>query len=363
MTMALVGFGTAVPEHAITQEEAVELHSTLCEIDPDRSRTLRALYRRSGVSRRHSVLLDKSCGPLLGRQTFYPPARDDADEGPATAQRMERYEAHAPALATAAAASALRAAGLRASDVTHVVTVSCTGFAAPGIDTRLIEALGLPPTTQRTHVGFMGCHGALNGLRVAESLVRADPDAVVLMCSVELCSLHFAYGWNPEMMVPNALFADGAAAVVGRAAPGNGDDWRIASSATLLIPDSGRDMSWRIGDHGFRMTLSARVPDLVAGGLGDWLRGWLGANGLEVGDVGSWAVHPGGPRILGAVERAAGLTPDRTRVSRGVLADFGNMSSATVLFTLDRLRSEGAPGPCVALALGPGLVAEAMLIV
>jgi predicted naringenin-chalcone synthase len=276
---------------------------------------------------------------------------------------MERYEAHAPALATEAATAALRDAGLDGGDVTHVVTVSCTGFVAPGVDTRLIEALGLPATTQRTHVGFMGCHAALNGLRVADSLVQADAQAVVLVCAVELCSLHFAYGWNPEMMVPNALFSDGAAAVVGRAASSDGTDLRIASSATLLIPDSGDDMSWRIGDHGFRMTLSARVPDLVAGALGDWLRDWLGANGLDLADVGSWAVHPGGPRILGAVERAAGLTPEQTRASRGVLADFGNMSSATVLFTLDRLRSEGAPGPCVAIALGPGLVAEAMLIV
>jgi predicted naringenin-chalcone synthase len=370
MTLSLLGFGTAVPEHSITQEEAVELHSTLCEIDPERSRTLRALYRRSGVSRRHSAVLERSCGPLLERQTFYPPAADDGDRGPRTALRMERYEAHAPALAALAVARALADAGQRASDVTHLVTVSCTGFTAPGIDTRVIEALGLPPTTQRTHVGFMGCHGALNALRVADSVTRADPAALVVVCSVELCSLHFAYGWNAEMMVPNALFADGAAAMVGRGAPaetaaqhvdGRGRAWSLASSCTLLIPDTAGDMSWRIGDHGFRMTLSARVPELIGAGLGEWLRAWLADNGLTVGDVASWAVHPGGPRILGAVERAVGLGRAHTSVSRRILAEFGNMSSATVLFTLDRLRSEGAPGPCVALALGPGLVAEAVL--
>jgi predicted naringenin-chalcone synthase len=122
-------------------------------------------------------------------------------------------------------------------------------------------------------------------------------------------------------------------------------------------------MSWRIGDHGFRMTLSARVPDLVRESVGPWLVEWLGRRGLRLEDVASWAIHPGGPRILSAVEAAAGLDRDRTRVSRGILADYGNMSSATVLFTLDRLRSENAPRPCVALALGPGLVAEAALIV
>jgi predicted naringenin-chalcone synthase len=361
MRLAIAGLGTAVPEHSITQDEAVELHSTLCEIDAERSRTLRALYRRSGVVRRYSALLERSSGPLLERQSFYPPARDDRDAGPTTALRMQRYEAHAPGLAARASASALHAAGLRAGEVTHLVTVSCTGFAAPGIDARVIETLGLPRTTQRTHVGFMGCHGALNGLRVADSIVRTDASAVVVVCSVELCSLHFAYGWSPEMMVPNALFADGAAAVVARSARDEEAPWTMASSATLLVPDSESDMSWRIGDHGFRMTLSARVPDLVAASLGEWLRGWLCDNGLSLDEVGSWAIHPGGPRILGAVEKAARLDRSRTRESREVLADHGNMSSATVLFTLDRLRSAGAPGPCVALALGPGLVAEAVL--
>jgi len=363
MTLALVGFGTRVPPHSISQEDAVEIHSTLCEIDADRARTLRALYRRSGVAKRHSVLLDSSSGPLGERQRFYPPARDDADEGPPTARRMQRYESDAPALAGAAACAALTEARIRAGDVTHVVTVSCTGFAAPGIDTRVIESLGLPPTTQRTHVGFMGCHGALNGLKVADSLVRADPDAVVVVCAVELCSLHFSYGWNPEMLVPNALFADGAAAVVGRAPAKDEKEWAVESFATLLIPGTSDDMSWRIGDHGFRMTLSAQVPDLVRESVGGWLEGWLADAGLGLESVASWAIHPGGPRILSAVEAAAGLGKERTRVSRGILADYGNMSSATVLFTLDRLRSENAPRPCVALALGPGLVAEAALIV
>jgi len=362
MKLSILGVGTAVPEHAIVHDEAAELHATLCEIDPDRVRTLRALYRRSGVQRRHSSLLERSTGPLLERQSFYAPARDDHDPGPSTARRMEAYEAHAPSLAARAAGSALRDAGLSPHDVGHVITVSCTGFVAPGVDARLIDALGLPPTVRRTHVGFMGCHGALNGLRVADAAVRADPEAVALMCSVELCSLHFSYGWNPEMMVPNALFADGAAAVVVRSAPDTEPrGWSLASSATLRIPDSADDMSWRIGDHGFRMTLSARVPDLVAANIGEWLRAWLCDNGLAVGDIGSWAIHPGGPRILTAIEAALGLDREQTRASREILAEFGNMSSATVLFTLDRLRSAGAPGPCVALALGPGLVAEAVL--
>jgi predicted naringenin-chalcone synthase len=363
VSLVLEGFGTALPDHRFTQVELAELHAGFCKLDEERGRTLAALYRRSGVKTRGSVVLEDADGALAARQSFYPPARDADDRGPTTAHRMKAYAQAAPRLATTASALALESATLAPDSISHLVTVSCTGFVAPGVDAAIIESLGLPRTTQRTHIGFMGCHGALNALRVARSFVGADPGHVVLVCSVELCTLHFAYGWDPDMMVANALFADGAAAVVCRSANGHGDEWRVAATGTLLVPESEGDMSWRIGDHGFRMTLSARVPDLVAASLGDWLRGWLGANGLDIADVASWAVHPGGPRILGAVERAAGLSPDQTRVSRGVLADFGNMSSATVLFTLDRLRSEGAPGPCVALALGPGLVAEATLIV
>lgn len=362
MTLVLAGFGTACPEHSIEQSDAAEMHADFCRIDEDRTRTLRVLYRRARVKRRHSAILDASDGPIEARQSFYPPARDEHDPGPPTRRRMEKYESVAPGLAVEASRRAMDAAGTRPAQVTHLVTVSCTGFIAPGLDTRVVQALGLPADTRRTHVGFMGCQGAMNGLRVARSFAESDPGAVVVVCAVELCSLHFAYGWDPEMLVPNALFADGAGAVVGL---GEGrrreDEWRMLGSGTFLFDDTAEDMTWRIGDHGFRMTLSARIPDLIEEGVGEWLEAWLGEHGLGIDDVASWAVHPGGPRILGAVEKAIGLGRERTQISRDVLADHGNMSSATILFILDRLIASRAPRPCVALAFGPGLVAEAAL--
>jgi predicted naringenin-chalcone synthase len=360
MSFSLAGFGTALPEHRFSQAELAELHARFCRLDETRDRTLRALYRRSGVSSRASVVLTGSDGPLDGRQTFFPPARDECDFGPPTAQRMKLYEAFAPPLATSAARRALADADIAAEAVTHLVTVSCTGFVAPGVDAAIIEGLGLSPGTQRTNVGFMGCHGALNGIRLASSFVDADERHVPLVCSVELCTLHFAYGWDPDMLVANALFADGAAAVVGAAGDGSPDAWRVEASGSLLMPDSADDMSWRIGDHGFRMTLSARVPDLIAAHLRPWIIGWLGEHGLALEDVASWAVHPGGPRILGSVQSALELDREATAVSREVLAECGNMSSATVLFILERLRRRGAPRPCVALAFGPGQVVEAL---
>lgn len=369
MSLSIEGIGTALPEHCLTQDEVVELHTTFCRIEDRKARMLRALYRRSGIDTRHSVVVVGSEGPLEERQTFYPPARDDEDRGPTTVRRMEAYERHAPALAAAAARRALDSGGVAPEEVTHLVTVSCTGFFAPGVDAAIIGELGLPRGTERTHLGFMGCHGALNGLRVAHSLASRDPEAVPLVCAVELCTLHFSYGWDPDMLVANALFADGAAATVGRAASRtvsepirDGPPWRVTGSGTFLMADSEDAMTWRIGDHGFRMTLSAEVPELIEAHLRPWIVGWLGRHGLELADVGSWAVHPGGPRILGSVARALDLPSGATAVSREVLAECGNMSSATVLFILDRMRARDAPLPCVALAFGPGLVVEATLL-
>jgi predicted naringenin-chalcone synthase len=278
---------------------------------------------------------------------------------------MARFEEDAPKLAGEAAVLALEDAGLDAAQVTHLVTVSCTGFFAPGPDTVLVDLLGLPSTVERTNVGFMGCHGALNGLRVAAAFAGADPGARVLVSSVELCSLHMAYDWTPDTLVANSLFGDGAAAVVGvgRGVETGEDAWRLEASGTCRLPDSAHAMSWRIGDHGFRMTLSSAVPEIIQGHLRAWLVGWLGEAGLGLEDIATWAVHPGGPRILSAVDQALDLPPKASEVSRSVLSEFGNMSSATILFILDRLSRTGGPRPCVGLAFGPGLVAEVALFV
>ena len=362
MKKHLAGLGTAVPPRVLEQTDAAELSRAFCAADARQARALRMLYGRSGVETRNTVVLRADQGTLQERMPFYPAAVGPEDRGPTTGQRMACYEAEAPPLAAAAARRALEDASTPADAITHLVTVSCTGFFAPGLDATLVDALGLSRTVHRTHVGFMGCHGALNGLRVAGT--QADEgEARVLLCAVELCSLHFAYGWDPDMMVANTLFADGAAAVVVVPAP-NGETagWSVQAQGTFLMPTSDDAMSWRIGDHGFRMTLSAKVPELIRENLGAWLRGWLNDQGLAIDDVESWAVHPGGPRILEAVEDALALENGILDVSRTVLRRHGNMSSPTVLFILERLRKAGATLPCVALAFGPGLVVEAMLV-
>ena len=303
MTVQIVGLATAVPAHRIAQTEAAELIAPLNAQTESEHRVLRELYRRSGVRSRHSILLEASEGELAQRQSFYqsaepaadsiaePSAAARVDRGPTTSQRMAVYGDRAGALGSEAASQALVQAQRAPRAITHLVTVSCTGFQSPGFDIELIQKLGLRPDVARTHVGFMGCHGALNGLRVTEAYARAQPSACVLLVAVELCSLHHQYGWAPDRVVSNALFADGAGAVVAEwsdaptwtplvpmATDQNASNvpprWSLIANGSLLLPDSMHEMTWRIGDHGFEMTLSPRVPELIRRNLRPWLTEW-----------------------------------------------------------------------------------------
>jgi predicted naringenin-chalcone synthase len=366
--MALAGLGTAVPALCVDSLQALAVARTISRPTREQDTWLPDLYSNSGINTRHlafdvALVRDLLDGTRHSGSPFLPTGKSD-DRGPSTGQRMRHYVEHAGPLAIQAARQALLRSGLEAARITHLITVSCTGFRAPGVDIAIIKNLELAATVQRTNLGFMGCHGALNGLRVARAFIEADPAARVLLCAVELCGLHYHYGWDPQGLIANALFADGAAAVVGvpdEAAPP--DAWRLAANGACLFPDCEDAMTWTIGDHNFEMRLSKRVPQLIGDELRPWLKAWLADNGVALDKVCSWAIHPGGPRILSAVEETLSLGVEGTAASRQVLAAYGNMSSPTVLFILESLRLREAPRPCVALAFGPGLAAEAALLV
>lgn len=320
-----------------------------------------ALYRRTGIERRGSVLLEEDPGEKASHD-FYPRAESPQDRGPSTRSRNDRYADEAPALATAAAKEALLRSGVAAEEITHLVTVSCTGFNSPGIDIALIDQLGLPVTTERVQVGFMGCHGAVNGLRAARGLLASSERAKVLLSSVELCSLHYQYGLDADQIVSNALFADGSGAVV-LGAGGNGQaPGTLKATGSCLVPESRDAMTWRIGDNGYEMTLSAQVPNLIEQYLEPFLTQWLSAEGESIESIGGWAVHPGGLRILSAVESSLRLEPDALSIPRAILKKHGNMSSATMLFILQRFESLQQPKPWLMLGFGPGLEIEVALI-
>jgi predicted naringenin-chalcone synthase len=374
MSFAIQGLGTAQPPEFVTPEQGLEVARFLAGPDVRTSTWLGPVYAHSGANKRYLVLAgpvidDITGGTNLTGSPFLPSQERDG-LGPTTCQRMRVYADEAGPLALRAARLGLLEAKIPGAAITHIITVSCTGFAAPGVDLTLIEGLGLPPTVQRTHIGFMGCHAALNGLRVARAFATADPNARILMCAVELCGLHYHYGNTADKLIANAIFADGAAAAVGwndgkqtGARGGKNEPWTLLTSGSCLIPGTQSEMAWTVGDRGFEMTLSRKVPGLIAANLRPWLERWLGENGLGLDRIGSWAIHPGGPKILTAVEESLGLSQTDMATSRSVFADCGNMSSPTVLFILDRLRKSNAPRPCVALAFGPGLVAEGAIFI
>lgn len=277
-----------------------------------------------------------------------------------TGERMRLYEEHAPALAESSARDAIGRSGISAGEVTDVIVVSCTGFSAPGVDVDLVDRLGLTPSVRRTVVGFMGCFGAVIGLRTALGICATDPAAVVLLVCVELCSLHVRPTPDMANQVASALFADGAAAVVLSGAVSETDDdtadpppgvsgLRLTGlGRSRLAPGTRGAMSWRITDAGFAMTLSATVP----GALADELRDVT----LSDGGRAALVVHPGGAAIIDAIEAATG--PERTGdldAARAVMRDHGNMSSPSVLFVLERIAASRPIAGATLAAFGPGL--------
>ena len=350
MACFLRSLGTAVPETSLSQAETFAIAAGVSEAG-GRARAAEAVYRKTGVGRRGSVLFERPGSPEAP-QSFYP-----VEESPGTAARMAAYDRHARLLANRSASAAVSESGVAAGEIANLVTASCTGFAAPGWELGLYRELGLSPACRRTQVGFMGCHAAFNALATAAALVDRGP---ALVCCTELCSLHMHYGWDSDKVVANALFADGSSSVVcdGRR---EGAFAELLDSASHVEEGTGGMMGWTVGDHGFEMTLSPEVADVVRQRLPEWIDSRLAAVGLQRGDVRGWACHPGGPRILTAVEESLGLDEDGLNASRAVLRERGNMSSPTVLFILDRMRRE-VEGPVVALGFGPGLTFEAMVL-
>lgn len=348
--IALLGIGTATPQHNLSQSDAAQLAIKFSR-DHDMNRAIKALYRRSGVETRGSVLADEH-----GQIKCYDPDLCL----PTTAERMLSFKEHGVPLACKAVGQAIQNASVNPSQITHLITVSCTGFMSPGIDYELIKHFRLPADVSRTNVGFMGCHAAINGITIAKAFAAEDPNARVLVCCIELCTLHFNDQPDANGHVANALFADGAAALV----IGSSDEStiEIRSTVSRIIPDTADLMSWSIGNNGFRMHLSPAVPTVLAEVVPGWVNHWLAKCELSITDIRRWGIHPGGPRILTSLVGSLGLSAEHSLGSREVLAAHGNMSSATLLFIIQRLIAMDDPFPLVAMAFGPGLAAEGLLL-
>jgi len=351
MTTAHINrIGTAVPDHDV-HAAFVKFARTLLP-DPKTQSVFDRMAERSGIAHRYSYL---RAGRLDAGEV-------DADgfyrrgNFPSTGARMQRYEQHALRLAEKAV-NAFGVDDQRA--LTHLIVASCTGFTAPGLDLQLVQKLGLRRDIERTMIGFMGCAAAVPALRAAHHIVRSDPDSRVLVLNLELSTLHLQETSQLEKILSFLLFGDGAAAAL---VTSESTGIALDEFRAVVIPDSEGFITWRIGDQGFDMHLSGQVPGRIMRTLKEELDqpdagGVLRGNGLS--DIDVWAVHAGGRTVLDAVEAGLQLDPNALNVSRAVLNDCGNMSSATVMFVLQRLMQTPATGTRgLAMAFGPGIVAE-----
>jgi alpha-pyrone synthase len=363
MKSYICAIGTATPIHKIPQMQVADFMAQALQFGEQDTRKLKALYRVSGISQRYSVLEDYT--RQNGDFTFYPNT-PDLEPFPTVQQRMEVYRTHALDLSEKAVRECLTQTDASLTELTHLITVSCTGMYAPGLDIELVEKLGLSPSVQRTAVNFMGCYAAFNAIKLADAICKADPTAKVMMVCTEICTIHFQKHAEQDHLISNALFGDGAAAVLMQGKPQGELSLELQSFHCGLAPAGKRDMAWHIGDTGFEMTLSSYVPDLIKKGIKELTESLLKGLKTKISEISFFAIHPGGRRILEVIEQELGITRDDNRFAYQTLRDFGNMSSATVLFVLkalmDTLTSKDQNEPVLSFAFGPGLTLESMLL-
>lgn len=354
---------TEVPGFCYSQQLASERMQGWAR-NPRTRRIIDMIYDRSGIEKRHSVCGDfekPEGGPLFVTRP------DGSLIAPGTAERNALFARESRTLSVKLARRTLaECQHFTKEEVTHVIFASCTGFANPGPDYHIVRELGLRDSAERYTIGFMGCYAAFPALRMAATICEANPAAVVLVMCLEFCSLHLQVSDEPDSIVANSLFADGAACAIVSARKPDPERpaYRVGGFHSAIIPSSEAHMAWEVGNEGFNMVLSSYVPDLIGVNVRSIIGGMLDQRGHDIEDIGAWAVHPGGRAILDKVEASLSLDATALAASRNVLREYGNMSSATVLFVLKELLASGqtANALTLAMAFGPGLTVETAVL-
>jgi prepilin-type processing-associated H-X9-DG protein len=359
----ITSIGTANPEHRFSQSAIAEFMVRSMQLDEEDARRLRALFRMTGIETRYSVIADygKSDG-----YDFYSNSKD-FEPFPSTAKRLQLYRQHALSLSIAAVNRCLNKwEDFNKNSISHLVVVSCTGMYAPGLDIDLVKALGLPTTTQRLSINFMGCYAAFNGLKQADIICQSNPHAKVLVVCTELCSIHFQKENSDDNVLANALFADGSAALLVESNPRRGVNLKPLSFYCDLAQEGEQDMAWTVGDLGFEMRLSSYVPNVIQRGIKTLTSSLLNQVSHSLDDVAYFAIHPGGKKILEVIEQELNLSKEQNNSAYEVLRNYGNMSSPTVLFVLQEvcknLNGVDDGKKILSFAFGPGLTLESMVL-
>lgn len=350
----IIAISTAVPEWKHAQEDILHFMQDSYQLNDIEKRKLKFLYHQSGINYRHSVIKDYA-GMPREVNSFIPLIHSDAY--PDIDKRMQLYNQHALPLSIDAITKCFTDT-ITAANITHLITVSCTGMSAPGLDLALVNALSLSPTINRTSINFMGCYAAIHALKQADYICKSNTEANVLIVCAELCTLHFQKESTPDNITSSLLFADGAAAVV--VSNKKASKYIALDTFFSKIAFRGNDsMAWHISKDGFLMTLSNYVPQVIEEDINELLSEALSLENLSKENIQHWCIHPGGKKILEAFSKSTGIDGGALKHSYNVLAGYGNMSSPTVLFVLNEILTVANQNEKVfGCAFGPGLTIE-----
>lgn len=357
----IISIATQLPDHKIPQKEILSfMLGVYSPPDEDRKR-IELLYGRSAIDFRYSVVPDYASD--ISKRQFYPKTRN-LEPFPSLEKRMEWYHPHATKLSEGAIRKCIDGK-IGLGEITHLITVSCTGLSAPGLDLALMEELGLNHDIYRTSVNFMGCYAALHGLKIADSICRSEPDAKVMLVCTEICTLHFQKELEMDSVASSLLFGDGSVAALITSDAASEPGLHIKGFYSEVKLQGKKDMAWHLSSKGFLMTLSAYIPDLLKEDIKQLAQKALQKHGIANETISHWAIHPGGKKILETFTKELGLQESDLRHSYKVLKEYGNMSSPTVLFVLKEIMNELDPkkdNTVFSAAFGPGLTMETAVL-
>jgi predicted naringenin-chalcone synthase len=359
----IISIATSVPTYRHNQKDILSFMQNVFAMSEADKRKLKFLYNQSAINTRYSVLPDYSLN--AGDWEFYP-ATENLEPFPNLELRMKWFNKTAPALTVNAVEKCIENK-ISKEEITHLVTVSCTGISAPGLDLQVIEAMGLSPKIFRTSVNFMGCYAAIHGLKLADVFCAEDRNAKALVVCTELCTLHFQKENTIDNIASSLLFGDGCAAVLVANNNNKEEGLRINNFYSEVAFKGKKDMSWELSSKGFLMTLSGYVPDLIEADFNKLLANALKNANCNREDISHWCIHPGGKRVLSAIEKSIDIKKDDLQYSYNVLKNYGNMSSPTILFVLKeivdslQLKKERKAN-IFGAAFGPGLTLETFIL-
>ncbi len=354
----IVSIATASAPFAHKQEDILQYMQKAYQLDADEKRKLAFLYHHSGIETRHSAIPDY--GVAKTNWQFLP--QNNQDAFPSIDLRMDLYKKNAAPISIEAIQKCIDS-HIRPEQITHLITISCTGMSAPGLDLEIMEAMQLSPMIFRTSINFMGCYAAIHGLKLAKFICDSEPNAQVVLVATELCTLHFQKEYTLENASSSLLFADGSAAVLINNKSHHPKALHIEGFHSQVAFQGKKDMAWEISSKGFLMTLSSYIPQIIKEDIELLIKSALKKKGLTHNDIPFWCIHPGGKKIVDVIEQKLSLTKEQTKYARKILAENGNMSSPTILFVLKEIMD--APiktnEHIFGIAFGPGLTMETFL--